>query len=241
MSWKEDMTEKLSALSKAEFDYIETKDISRVSEIDLNCSGIYMESTVIYFEIKNLAYMLKELGRRKVAQAYTMYREVLGAIAEQTGAFVNCFAPNAFLVIYPGKEETYASAIKGAMKITYALTNTFKEEFAHITGLEFAMGMDHGHIMGSKNLSDTGMEHLTWFGTCIYKAIQISKACTRPFYIGIAGTIYHSLPESLRITYRRILGLKKSVEIWTKVSYQYDNVKKHLYQTNHKLALDEDL
>lgn len=235
------MTEKLSALSKAEFDYIETKDISRVSEIDLNCSGIYMESTVIYFEIKNLAYMLKELGRRKVAQAYTMYREVLGTIAEQTGAFVNCFAPNAFLVIYPGKEETYASAIKGAMKITYALTNTFKEEFAHITGLEFAMGMDHGHIMGSKNLSDTGMEHLTWFGTCIYKAIQISKACTRPFYIGIAGTIYHSLPENLRITYRRILGLKKSVEIWTKVSYQYDNVKKHLYQTNHKLALDEDL
>ena len=241
MSWKEDMTEKLSALSKAEFDYIETKDISRVSEIDLNCSGIYMESTVIYFEIKNINYMLKELGRRKVAQAYTMYREVLGAIAEQTGAFVNCFAPNAFVVIYPGKEETYASAIKGAMKITYALTNTFKEEFAHITGLEFAMGMDHGHIMGSKNLSDTGMEHITWFGTCIYKAIQISKACTRPFYIGIAGTIYHSLPENLRITYRRILGLKKSVEIWTKVSYQYDNVKKHLYQTNHKLALDEDL
>ena len=241
MSWKEDMTEKLSALSKAEFDYIETKDISRVSEIDLNCSGIYMESTVIYFEIKNINYMLKELGRRKVAQAYTMYREVLGAIAEQTGGFVNCFSPNAFLVIYPGKEETYASAIKGAMKITYALTNTFKEEFAHITGLEFAMGMDHGHIMGSKNLSDTGMEHITWFGTCIYKAIQISKACTRPFYIGIAGTIYHSLPENLRITYRRILGLKKSVEIWTKVSYQYDNVKKHLYQTNHKLALDEDL
>ena len=241
MSWKEDMTEKLSALSKAEFDYIETKDISRVSELDLNCSGIYMESTVIYFEIKNINYMLKELGRRKVAQAYTMYREVLGAIAEQTGGFVNCFSPNAFLVIYPGKEETYASAIKGAMKITYALTNTFKEEFAHITGLEFAMGMDHGHIMGTKNLSDTSMEHITWFGTCIYKAIQISKACTRPFYIGIAGTIYHSLPENLRITYRRILGLKKSVEIWTKVSYQYDNVKKHLYQTNHKLALDEDL
>ena len=75
MSWKEDLTSKLSALSTAEFEYIETKDINRVSEIDLNCSGIYMEATVIYFEIKNLTYMLKEQGRRKVAQAYTMYHE----------------------------------------------------------------------------------------------------------------------------------------------------------------------
>ena len=241
MSWKEDLTEKLSALSKAEFEYIETKDINRVSEVDLNCTGIYMEATVIYFEIKNLTYLLKEQGRRKVAQAYTMYRQVLGAIAEQSGAFVNCFSPNAFLVIYPGKEETYAAAIKGAMKIVYALSETYKPDFAHITGLEFSMGLDHGHIMGSKNVSDTDMEHITWFGSCIYKAARICNNCTRPYYIGIAGTIYHNLPENLRITYRRILGLKKSVEIWTKISYQYENVKKHLYQTNHKLALDEDL
>lgn len=241
MSWKEDLTEKLSALSKAEFEYIETKDISRLSEIDLKCTGLYTEATIIYFEIKNLTYLLKEQGRRKVAQVYTMYREVLGIIAEQTGAIVNNFSPNAFLIIYPGKEETYAPAIKSAMNIVCALTDTYKQDFAHIVGLEFAMGMDHGHVMGSKNLSDTGMEHITWFGSCIYKAARICKECIRPYYIGISGTIYHSLPEELRITYRRILGLKKSVEIWTKVTYQYDNVKKHLYQTNNKLALDEEL
>lgn len=241
MSWKEDLADKISTLSKAEFDYIETKDINRVSEIDFNCTGIYMEATVIHFEIKNMNYLLKEQGRRKVAQAYTMYREVLGAIAEQTGGNVNCFSPNAFLVIYPGKDETYQQAIKGAMRIAYALTETFKQDFSHIVGLEFSMGIVHGHIMGTKNLSDTGMEHITWFGTTIYKAMRISKECSRPYYIGIAGSIYHSLPENLRIAYRRILGLKKSVEIWSKVSYQFDNVKKHLYQTNHKIALDEEL
>ena len=238
MSWTEDLTTKLSALSTAEFDYIETKDISRADDIDLNCSGIYMEATVVYFEIKNLTYMLKEQGRRKVAQAYTMYREVLGAIAEQNEAFVNCFSPNAFLIVFPGKDENFPKAVKSAMKIAYALSETYKSEFAHISGLEFAMGMDHGHIMGTKNLSDTDMVHMTWFGSCIYKAMRICKECSRPFYIGVSGTIYHSLGEDMRIYYRRILGLKKSVEVWTKVSYQYENVKKHLYQTNHKIPLE---
>ena len=51
MSWKEDLTEKVSALSNAEFDYIETTDVSHASEIDLNCTGIYMEANIIYFEI----------------------------------------------------------------------------------------------------------------------------------------------------------------------------------------------
>ena len=43
----------------------------------------------------------------------------------------------------------------------------------------------------------------------------------------------------MRIAQRKILGLKKTVEMWTKVTYQYENVKKHLYQTNHKIPLDE--
>ena len=240
MSWKEELTTKVSTLSKAEFDYIETKDINRASDIDLNCSGVYMEATIIFFEIKNLTYLLKEQGRRKVAQVYTMYREVLAAIAERNGGFVNCFSPNAFLIVFPGKEDNYPIAIKTAMKVAHALSEDYKADFAHITGLEFAMGMDHGHIMGTKNLSDIGMEHLTWFGTCIYKAIRICKECSRPFYIGVSGTIYHSLGEDLRITYKRILGIKKSIDVWTKVTYQYDNVKKHLYQTNFKLPIDSE-
>lgn len=240
MSWKEDLTEKVSALSNAEFDYIETTNVSRASEIDLNCTGIYMEANIIYFEIKNINYLLKELGRRKVAQAYTMCHEVISAIAKADNAFVNCFSPNAFLIVYPGKEDSMAPAVKCAMKISYAISELYKKEFSVITGFEYAMGMDQGHIMGSKNLSDNGMEHLSWFGTCIYKAMRISKECSRPFHIGISGIIYHSLGEEMRISYRRILGIKKSIDVWTKVTYQYENVKKHLYQTNHKIPIDDE-
>lgn len=238
--WEKELSDKLSKYSEDEFHYIETNDIRKAGEIDYGCSGVYMESTIIYLEIKNLQYILKEIGRRKAAQAYTMLHTVVSAIAEKDGAFVNCFAPNAILVVYPGKEEINKVAVKGAMKIAQAISETFKHQFSSITGLEFSMGLAHGHIMGSKNLSDNGYDHISWFGSIIFKAMRICKECARPFYIGIARSIYHSLDEDLRITERRILGIKKRVEIWTKVTYQYENVKKHLYQTNHTISLDEE-
>ena len=238
MSWNESLGNKLSAYANAEFYYIETKDVKDASRIDLACTGIYMEATIIYFEIKNLAYILKENGRRKAAQIYTMYKEVLTTIAEQSGAFVNCFSPFAFLVVYPGQDTT-PQAVKGALKISHAISEDFKDQFASMNGLEFAMGLDHGHIMGTKNLSDNGSEHISWFGNTIYKAIRICNECARPFYVGVSGAIYHSLGEDLRIAQRRILGIKKNVEMWTKVTYQFENVKKHLYQTNHKISPEE--
>lgn len=239
MSLKETLGEKLSQYASAEFNYIETKNVTDANKIDDGISGIYVEATVLYFEMKNISYLLKENGRRKIAQAYTMYKEVLSAIAEGTNCFVNCFSPGAFLVVFPGKDESLTEGVKYAMKVTQALTEDFKHQFSHIPGLEFSIGLDHGHIMGTKCLSDCDYERISWFGSCIYKAMRICRECARPFYIGVSGSIYHSLGEEYRIAERRILGIKKKVEIWTKVSYQYENVKKHLYQTNHKISLEQ--
>ncbi len=238
--WEKELSEQLTKYAEAEFDYIDTKDIARADDIDYGCSGVYMEGTIIYLEIKNLPYILKESGRRKAAQAYTMMHAIATSIAQKTGAFVNCFSPNALLVVFPGKEETYSAAVKSAMRLSHALSESFKQQFAGIKGLEFSMGLDHGHIMGTKNLSDTGYDHITWFGSCIYKAMRICKECARPFYVGISGSIYHNLDDSLRIAERRIIGIKKKVDVWTKVTYQYENVKKHLYQTNHRISFDEE-
>lgn len=237
--WEQELSTRLSRLSEAEFDYKDTKEVNEALNIGLGASGVYMEATIIYFEIKNLPHLLKEYGRRKAALVYTMYKEVLASICERSGAFVNCFAPNAFLIVFPGKEESLPVAVKSAMKIAHALSDTYKNQFSIISGIEFSMGLDHGHILGTKNLSDCGYESLTWFGACVYKAMRISRECARPFYIGVSDSIYHSLGEDLRISERRILGIKKKVEIWTKITYQYENVKKHLYQTNHKIPLDE--
>lgn len=240
MSWQENLTEKLNILSQSEFTYIETNDIQKASELDLNCTGLYLEATVIYFEIKNLGFLLKEHGRRKVAQTYTIFREVLGTITEgDQDAFVNCFSPNAFLVVYPGKESGVKYAVKAAMKISSYLSEALKKQFHNINGLEFSMGVDHGHIMGTKCLSDNNMQTMTWFGTTIQKAGRICRECGRPYYVGISSSVYHNLDEELLVTTKRILGIKKRVELWSKQTYQLENVKHHLYQTNHKINLNE--
>lgn len=237
--WEKELSDKLTKFSEDEFNYIDTKDITNADNIDYGCSGVYMEATVIYLEIKNLPYILKENGRRKAAKVYTMLHTVITSIAKNTGAFVNTLSPNAILIVYPGKEEVNKDAVRGAMRISYALSDAFKHQFSEF-GMEFSMGLDHGHIMGTKNLSDNNYDSITWFGSCIYKAMRICNECARPFYVGVSGSIYHNLDEDLRIAERRILGIRKKVEIWTKVSYQYENVKKHLYQTNHKISFDEE-
>lgn len=240
MGWQEQLSEKLTALSQAEFNYIESGDVGRSSEIDFGCSGIYMEATVFYFEIKNFEHLLKENGRRKLAQAYTMYHTLLSNIAGRTGGFVNCFSPGVLLVVYPGKEENFSHVVKCALKMAYAISHIFKTQFEFIPGLEFAIGMDHGHIMGTKNISDNSYECLTWFGSCIFKAKRICSQCARPYHVGISSILYHNLTEDLITKKKSILGITKKVDIWTKVTYQHENVKKHLYQTNHKLSLDEE-
>ena len=231
--------EKLEQYAECEFEYIDTKDVKEAANIDYGCTGVYMEATVIYLEIKNVPYILKEHGRRKAAKAYTMFYTAIAAVAEQCGGFVNCFSPTAFLVIFPGKEDAMKDAVRCAMKISYAISDAFKHQFSTIPGMEFAMGMDHGHIMGTKNFSDQCFDHLSWFGSCIHKAMAICNECARPFYIGVSGGIFHNLDENLRVAERRILGIKKKVEIWTKVAYKFENVKKHLFQTNHKIPLEE--
>ena len=237
-SLKDQLSDKLTELSAAEFRYIETNDIGKASEIDLNCSGIYMEATVIYFEIKHLQHLLKENGRRKVAQTYTMFHQVLAGIAKENNGFVNCFAPNAFLLIFPCTEENFDEVVTTAFKIGHALTNPFKPFFSTVKGLEFAMGIDNGHIMGTKNLSDNNLENLTWFGTTIVKAMEICKYCARPYHVGVSSIIFHNLDESLKVAKRRILGIPKTIEFWVKGSYQFDNTKKHYYQSNHKIPLE---
>lgn len=240
MSWKEDLGKNLKAYTDTEFDYIQTKDIREAEKINCGSSGIYMEASVIYFTIKNIHYILHEHGRRKAVQGYKMFKEVLSVMAERSGGFVNCFCPTGFLIVYPGDESVNRTAIENAMKISYAIDHEYRNLFSFIPGLEFAMGIDHGHIMGTKTQNENNHEGLTWFGSCIYKAESIAKECARPFYVGITSTMFHALDEDLRVVQRHILGVKKTVDIWAKVSYQYNNEKKHLYQTNHKLSIDDE-
>ena len=148
MSWTETLSQKLSSYAAAEFDYKETRDVNEASSIDLGVSGLYMEATIIYLEIKNVPYILKEHGRRAMAKAYTMVSTVLNAVAQDTGAFVNNYSPNAFLIVYPNKDNNIEEG--------FTLT---KEEKRILKNVPFAY---RGHVFKDQGLKKF-FESTNWY------------------------------------------------------------------------------
>lgn len=239
MSIAQNTLTKTNELSDVEFSYSITSDFNYISSLDDNCSAIVMDATVIYFEIKNLSVMLKT-GKRLAARVYKMYYHGLMEVCKETDGILNCYSPNSFLLIYSKDKHDISYVVDTALKIADLFSNKLKEPFEKQCHLNFSMGIDNGNILGTKAISDARNYHMVWLGSTIDKAKTICQKSIRPFYVGVSGTVYHHLNEDLLTTTKRILGIKKRIEIWERVSYEFENVKKHLYQTNYHKDFDEE-
>lgn len=238
MSLTQEILEKTTALADAEFEYTNTSDFSVTESLNDDCNAIVMEATVIYLEIKNINILLKT-GKRLAARIYKFYYNALKRICQETGGHLNCYSPHGFLMIYPKSEYDMSYVVDIAMKTANLISIGLQEPFEKYSHCNFAIGVDHGNILGTKTMNDNSESHIAWFGHTIEKAIAISRLCQRPFFVGISGTVFHHLDESMTKTTKRILGIKKEVDIWTRVSYEFENTKKHLYQTNFNKSFDE--
>lgn len=239
MSIKNSIVEKTKQLAEAEFEYARTEDFSYLESLNSDCTGIVMEATVVYFEIKNIDFMLKT-GKRLAARIYKIYYHTLLEVCKATGGHLNCFSPYSFLLIYPKGTADETFVTDTAIKIANLLNFSLRETIEQHTHLNFGMGIDHGNVFGTKALDDNGYPHITWFGHAIEKAITICKLSQRPFFVGVSRSVYHQLDDSLKITTKHILGIKKEIELWTHMSYEFENVKKYLYQTNTQRSFDDE-
>ena len=227
-----------NTLSDVEFSYSISSDFSALNTLDDNCSAIVMDATVIYFEIKNLQVLLKT-GKRLAARVYKMYYHALQEVCKATDGVLNCYSPNSFLLIFTKEKHDISYVVNIALKIADLCSIKLREVFEKHCHLNFSMGIDNGNILGTSTISDNQQQHVAWFGLAIDKAMAIAQRTMRPFYVGVSGTVFHHLNEDLLTTTKRILGIKKQVEIWEKASYEFENVKKHLYQTNFHKDIDE--
>lgn len=234
----EKLTAKISELAKVEFNYSYEKGTENAKALDYECSGIVMDATVLFFEIKNLSTLLKT-GKRLTTRIYKMYFHVLREVAKTTGGIFNCYTPESFLLIYPKEQHEVAYAVDVALMTADLFSNKLREIFEQHCHINFSIGIDKGNIMGTKVASEQDFDQIVWIGSAIDKAKTISHECNRPFFVGTSGTVHHHLDEAHRVTTKNILGFKKQIDIWTSVSYQFENVKKHLYQTNLLKSFDE--
>ena len=239
MSFTQQIQEKSTALSEAEFDYTNTNDLSATSTLNDDCNAIVMEATVIYLEIKNIEILLKT-GKRLAARVYKLYYNALKRVCQETGGLLNCYSSHGFLMIYPKDKYDMSYVVDVAIKTADLISMGLKDSIEKHAHNNFAMGVDNGNILGTKTFNELNNSQMAWFGRTIEKAITISRLCQRPFFVGVSGTVYHHLDDSMKKTTKRILGIKKEVDVWTRVSYQFENIKKHLYQTNFHRSFEED-
>lgn len=237
---KDEINEKVKAINEAEYAYTTTTDIADSDNLDFGCNGILMEGTILYLEIRNMEFIMKEYGKRAVSKIYKMYHTVVEEMVAANGGFVNIYAPDSFLIVFPAAGNNTDDAVKTALQLSTMLNECLPDKIVQYTPhIDFAIGIDHGHILGSKVRSDNAMEHMIWYGVSIDKAKAICGECSRPFFVGVSNSVYTTLDESLRIATKRLLGIKRKVEIWSKISYQFENVKHHMYQTNFHYEAEE--
>ena len=235
----QNVNEKINQLSEVEFEYKTTDDFNYMESLNNDCTGIVMEANVIYFKINNIDFMLKT-GKRLAARIYKMFYHTLHEICETTGGHFNCYSPDSFLLIYPKEkfDETYT--VNVAIKTATLFNINLRETFEKHTHLNFGIGVDHGNILGTKTINENGYTHIAWYGNAIEKAIALSRLSQRPFLVSVSRSVYHHLDENLQTTTKTILGIKKEVSLWTRSSYEFDNVKKHLYQTNAQISFKDE-
>lgn len=224
-------TEKTNQLAETEFEYSKTSDFNFMESLNNDCTGIVMEATVIYLEIKNIDFMLRT-GKRLAARTYKIYYHVLQEVCQATGGHFSCYSPNSFLLIYPKSMYDESFVVDTAIKTANLLNITLRETIEKLTHLNFGIGVDHGNVLGTKAFDGNGYPHIAWFGNPIEKAITIARLSQRPFFVSITRSVHHLLNDDLLTSTKNILGFKKEVDLWTRQSYQFDNVKKYLYQTN---------
>lgn len=239
MSLTQNVLAKTAELSDVDVTYKTTSDFDYIDTLDTDCSAIVMEATVIYFEIKNIPLLLKT-GKRLAARMYKIYYNALQEICKETGGYFSCYSPYSFLMIYPKHNFNVSYVVDVAIKTATLFCTTLRENIEKHSHLSFSMGIDFGNILGTKTINNDKFNQIVWFSPDIEKAITIARECQRPFFVGISGTIYHHLDDNLKKTSKRILGIKREVDIWNRVSYEFENVKKHLYQTNFQKPFEEE-
>lgn len=216
-----------------EFTFSETRHIEGKTLSQEQLEAIVVVSNVLFVRINQMATVVDSQGKRAAAKIFRLYRQVIQRFAELTQAHFEIYDSCSFLLIYPGPHEEAPKAVKRAMQLTHILTDSLKAYAEQFNQMDFAIGIEHGRILG------TNEGRIIWQGMCIEKAKKISEMCIKPYRIGISRMVYSILEENDKVITKHILGMiPQKEEIWLRNSYDFANAHRHFYVTKHTEAYE---
>lgn len=233
MKTNDEITNQVEKTIQQEFTFSETRHIEGKTLSQEQLEAIVVVSNVLFVRINQMTTVVDSEGKRSAAKIFRLYRQVIQKFAELTQAHFEIFDSCSFLLIYPGQHEEAPKAVKRAMQLTHILTDSLKAYAEQFNQMDFAIGIDHGRILG------TNEGRIIWQGMCIEKAKKISEMCLKPYRIGISRMVYSILEENDKVITKHILGMiPQKEEIWLRNSYDFANAHRHFYVTKHTEAYE---
>lgn len=233
MKTNDEITSQVEKTIQQEFTFSETRHIEGKNLSQEQLEAIVVVSNVLFVRINQMATVVDSQGKRAAAKIFRLYRQVIQRFAELTQAHFEIYDSCSFLLIYPGPHEEAPKAVKRAMQLTHILTDSLKAYAEQFNQMDFAIGIDHGRILG------TNEGRIIWQGMCIEKAKKISEMCLKPYRIGISRMVYSILEENDKVITKHILGMiPQKEEIWLRNSYDFANAHRHFYVTKHTEAYE---
>ena len=232
MKTDDEIKSQIEKTLQQEFSFTETRHIDGKSISKENLEAFVVVSNILFVRINQMTRVIDSEGKRAAAKIFRLYRQVIENFAELTQAHFEIYDSCSFLLVYPGQREKARKVVKRAMQLSHILTDSLKSYASQFNQFDFAIGIDHGRILG------TNEGRIIWQGICIDKAKRISEMCTKPYRIGISGLVYSVLEENDKVITQHILGIPKKEEIWLRNSYDFVNAHKHYYVTKHTEAFE---
>lgn len=233
MKTNDEIISQVEKTIQQEFTFSETRHIEGKTLSQEQLEAIVVVSNVLFVRINQMATVVDSQGKRAAAKIFRLYRQVIQKFAELTQAHFEIYDSCSFLLIYPGPHEEAPKAVKRAMQLTHILTDSLKAYAEQFNQMDFAIGIDHGRILG------TNEGRIIWQGMCIEKAKKISEMCLKPYRIGISRMVYSILEENDKVITKHILGMiPQKEEIWLRNSYDFANAHRHFYVTKHTEAYE---
>ncbi len=231
-SLNQNILEQAEKLSEASVNYVETQDLDAVNTLTDNMSSVVVETSALYLMIKNMRQIVKNDGKRQAIKVHELFSRCLSVFFTNGEARIYEDGNSGFIVLFDPKTTDTNKAVKYGLKLTHLFSRDLAPLSEKFNNISFGIGIDHGRVMG------VNIGHPVWFGTCIEKAKKISEECLKPCYLGISGRVHSQLGDDLQTVTRHILGIPKKENMWIKSTYQFENERKHLYQTYHSLEND---
>ncbi len=243
MGLKDDITQQVDEYLLGDYDIDEVDYIPEVVDVTFGNTGLKIEATVLYIDIRRSTEILDVHRRQTVAKIHKSFLYTASKIAVTNDGYIRSFGGDSILAFWGGNYKNEVSqAVISAMQMEYMLSNVLGGRFRKYDKIDFGIGIDWGEILVVKSglKRDPNNNDLLWIGTPVNFAVKLGDSASSPNHIKISEDVYDNLEEFAKYGNKQNLwGQNEQVDMWEKENnFKFAGSYYTIYSTDWYVEVD---